>query len=198
MSLSLSSTTVRSVAVGQSAQVTMPGSTEPVTATVSWVSPVASSGSNSRFPTSSTYAVDVTVAPETLADRLLPQGARADVAITVGQQDAAVTVPTSAVVKQTNDTVVRVLTDQGVTTKQVTVGLIGAARTEITAGLGAGDVVVLADLDATVDAAGEVQTTTSFPGGGSFPRGGSGGSFPRGGSGGNFPGGAPPAGLPRN
>ena len=50
-------------------------------------------------------------------------------------------------------------------------------------------VVVLADLDATVDAAGEVQTTTSFPGGGSFPREGSGG---------NFPGGAPPAGSTRN
>lgn len=197
--LSLTSTEIRAVAVGQSAMVNLPGVTESVAGQVTWVSPVASAGSTSipAFARSNTYAAQVQVSAEALGDRALPQGARAEVSVTVGTVDASVSVPTSAVIPGTQGAAVRVLTADGLQTRSVETGLMGASRTEITSGLDAGAVVVLADLDAAVDAAGEVQTSTGFPGG-SFP----GGGFPGGGntggrgSGGGFSG-AGGGGLPR-
>ena len=89
--------------------------------------------------------------------------------------------PTSAVHADNGQHSVTVL--DGTTTRDVDVeiGAIGAAWTEITVGLDAGSVVVLADLDeplpgTATDSSGSTQI--GFPGGGQLPGGG---RFPGGG-----------------
>ena len=111
VSLSLDATKVRKVVAGQVARVTLPGATESVPAEVTWVSPVASSGSTSftAFARNNTYTAEVQVPGDALTDRILPQGARADVTIIVGSSEDTLTLPTSAIITQTNGTTVRVL-----------------------------------------------------------------------------------------
>jgi hypothetical protein len=93
----------------------------------------------------------------------------------------ALSVPTSAVHTVGTFHTVTVLTNGKPTTVRVQVGTIGAERTEITSGLAAGQVVVLADLGAAIPSAG---TNTGGFGGGGF--GGPGGTRTFGGPTGRF------------
>lgn len=177
VSVALTSTKVTEVELGQSAQVLFPGAGTSVLGTVTWVSPVATS-SGSPFGGSSSWTALISVSDRDLGAGILPQGARVDVTIDVGSSDDVLTVPTSAVVMGSDLATVRVLNGNTVESKTVELGRIGARLTEIVSGLDAGDHVVLADLRAEIDAAGEVSTlrvtggrTPSMNGGGT-PAGG--------------------------
>jgi multidrug resistance efflux pump len=188
VSVELSATEVADIAVGQAAEVTLPGSQKAVAGTVTWVGRVSSSTSTT-FPGASTatYSVDVMVPFAELGKTPLPQGARANVSIVVGTSEDAVLVPTSALVAGSQPSV-RVVTESGVESRTIEIERSGASRTAIASGVDEGDTVVIADLDAEIDAAGEISTDEGsrpgFPGdgGGNFPGGGPGGAgFPAGG-----------------
>lgn len=183
VTLSLTGTQVRKVTAGQKAKVTLPGADSSAVGTVTWVSPIATdTGSTMPFATASTYVAYVHVPAAELAKQTLAQGARSDVTITLGTRTNVLTVPISALVRGANDSSVQVVTADGTSTKSVTTGRMGGGRIEVLSGLAKGEAVVLADLDATIDAAGEISTgATGFSGGGNFP--GRGNGFP----GGNFP-----------
>lgn len=183
VTLSLTGTQVRKVTAGQKAKVTLPGADSSAVGTVTWVSPIATNtGSTMPFATASTYVAYVHVPAAELAKQTLAQGARSDVTITLGTRTNVLTVPISALVRGANDSSVQVVTADGTSTKSVTTGRMGGGRIEVLSGLAKGEAVVLADLDATIDAAGEISTgATGFSGGGNFP--GRGNGFP----GGNFP-----------
>lgn len=181
--LSLSGTTVTQVKTGHEAEVQLPGASNVVRGKVTWVSPVASSGGNSPFASTTTWQATVFISAEDLADGVLPQGARVDVTVDLGTTGEVLTVPTSALVMG-DATTVRVLDGNAATSRTVEVGVIGAERSEIVSGLDAGDSVVLADLSAEIDAAGEINTSRQGAGPGGMP----GGGFP----GGTMPGGGPP------
>lgn len=174
----LSSSEVADLAVGQDAEVTLPGSDAAMSGEVTWVSRVSTT-TETTFPgaTTASYAVEVAVPAAELGRAVLPQGARADATVVVGTTEDALVVPTSALSAGASDTV-RVLDADGtVSTREVEVARTGDARTAVRSGLEEGDVVVLADLDAEVDAAGEVSSEESgFPGGmvggGGMPPGG--------------------------
>lgn len=170
VALSLTIPTVRSIHAGQAVEVLLPAASTPVAGEVTWVNPVATAGSPSLFGGTSSYVAEINVPASELADAVLPQGARAEVTITLGTSTDVLTVPTSAVVAGANGATVQVVGGDGadgVESVRVETGRMGAARTEITSGLEQGDEVVLADLDAEVDAAGEISTSTST---GGFPR----------------------------
>ncbi len=115
---------------------------------------------------------------------MLPQGASAEVTVTVGRSKDVVAVPTSAVNPEASGTTVRVMEDGVPTVRVVEVGRAGKGRTEILSGIEPGDEVVLADLDAEIDAASEVTTSeTGFSG-----RGGGGAPAGRSAGGGGFSG----------
>lgn len=112
----------------------------------------------------------------------LRNGGLATATISLATADAEVAVPTSALTPQGADHTVTVRELDGTTsTRTVTVGAVGPAWTEITAGLDAGETVVLADLDeplpgSATDAANGTDGG-GFQGGGGFG-GGSGGFTP--------------------
>jgi HlyD family secretion protein len=172
VTLRLDAAEVSKVKPGQAAEVMLPGATESVTGDVTWVSPVATSsgGTVPAFARTSTYAAHINVPAGKLAARILPQGAGAVVTVEVGASKGVLTVPTSAVIQQASQTVVQVLSEDGPESRPVDLGRIGPRHTEITSGIEVGDEVILADLDAEVDAAGEINTDTGAgfrgPGGG--------------------------------
>ncbi len=102
----------------------------------------------------------------TLAKRGLSllTGASAAVGIVVGQASGVLTVPTSAVSSGT----VEVLSGGEAQRVRVTTGLVGPTRTAITAGLKAGAVVVLADLDTPLPTSGTSTQLRGGFGGGTF------------------------------
>ena len=163
-----------SVAVGQDAAVTLPGASASVAGEITWVSTVSSGAAGPLpFASTSTYTAFVHVPAREMREIVLPQGAPAEVAITVGSSEDAVTVPTSAVIREDSGTSVRVLEDEGPVVRAVEVGRSGGGRTEIVSGIELGEQVVLADLDADIDAASEVTTGGAGPGGGrGLPAGG--------------------------
>ena len=104
--------------------------------------------------------------------------------MTLAEASHVLTVPTSAVANG----VVRVLDGDTLVRTRVTTGLVGRASVEVSDGLVAGDVVVLADLTQEVPS-GDTGTTTGqggFGGGQGGP--GAGGGTPRDGGGGRPPG----------
>jgi multidrug efflux pump subunit AcrA (membrane-fusion protein) len=109
-------------------------------------------------------------------------GSTATVAITTAGATSVLAVPTSAV--QANGTARTVTVLDGTTTSTVTVktGVVGSQWTQITDGLTAGQVVVIADLSqplpgsATASTNGQT-TTTNRTGAGNFPGAGGGGGF---------------------
>lgn len=179
VTMTLSGADVDAVAVGQAADVTLPGATRSATGEVTWVSTVSSPGAGPLpFTSPSTYAAVVHVSAGELGATVLPQGAPADVSITVGSSQDAVTVPTSAVDPEASGASVRVLEDDGPVVRAVEVGRTGGGRTELLSGIEPGEQVVLADLDADIDAASEVPAgATGFRGGGGLPAGGGQGGF---------------------
>ena len=164
---------VQQLTTGLAAEVTPIGASEALPATVTAISTVPS--------TSETGDVSFPVTVE-LTDRGLdlPQGASAAVAVTLAEVTDVLTVPTSAVANG----VVRVVDGDVLVRTRVTTGLVGTTRVEVSDGLAAGDVVVLADLSQAVPS-GDTDTTTG-PGGFGGGQGGPGvgGGTPRDGGGG--------------
>ncbi len=124
------------LAVGQEATVTPVGTSTAVPGTVTKVGTLPDTTSETVA-----YPVTITVAspPATMA-----AGSTASATVTVATAEDVLTVPTSAVRRG----MVTVLSGEQQVPTRVTVGAVGAARTEIKEGLAEGDQVVLADLDA--------------------------------------------------
>lgn len=156
---------VPDIAKGQVARVTPAGASEPVTGEVTAIGllPVSSSDT-------STYPVTIVLDDDVVA----PEGSTASIALVTGTAKDVVTVPSSAV-SAAGRTTVSVLVDDEVVRTPVTIGVVGTTRTEITDGIKAGQVVVLADLGVALPSGDG--STTRLPG----ARGGFGGGAPGGG-----------------
>lgn len=157
-----------SVAVGQTAQVTVGALGLDLAGTVATVAPVAtaSSGSNSVV----SYAVTITFDDP---GGLVRPGMSADVSISTAAATNVLTVPTSALVGANGSYSVRLMAASGaVASRPVTVGLVTNTRAEIRGGLTEGEVVITGVATA--------QTTTGGTGAGA----GLGGGIVPGGAGG--------------
>jgi multidrug efflux pump subunit AcrA (membrane-fusion protein) len=166
---------IRSITVGQRATVTADGSVDALPARVSSIGLLSASDTGTAsYP----VVVSLSGAPAALA-----AGSDATVSVVTATATDVVTVPSSAVTRAASGTtgVVRVLHGDTATATPVTIGAVGQERTEIAAGLKAGQRVVLADLSAELPSS----STGSRLGGGL----GGGGGF--GGGGGGFGGRAP-------
>lgn len=124
------------LAAGQSATVTLVGTTSAIPGTVTRVGTLPDPDAESVA-----YPVTITIAEPPAS---LPAGGSATASVTVATAKDVLTVPTSAV----SDGTVTVLRGDQTTVTPVTVGAVGPTRTEIRDGLSTGDEVVLADLDA--------------------------------------------------
>jgi len=133
------------VKVGQKVRVTTPGETETAEGTVTAIGLVADSSSGTA-----SYPVTVSVEDPAIS---LPAGSQAMLAIVVATATDVVTVPTSAVTRRGDGAVVQTWDGSTVSRKTVTIGTVGAREVEITAGLDAGDRVVLADIDQGISGA---------------------------------------------
>jgi HlyD family secretion protein len=131
------------VQVGQTAAITTPSTETQLTGTVASIGLFDAS-------TTSEPAYTVVLALDA-PDVQLYDGASATVRISVADGEEVLTVPTSAVHVSGTDATVQVLEDGTPTDVTVTVGAVGAERTEITDGLSVGQEVVLADLDQAID-----------------------------------------------
>jgi multidrug efflux pump subunit AcrA (membrane-fusion protein) len=151
VTLPVSDTQLRSLAVGQSATVTLVGSEHGYRAKVTYVDPVPDTSTDTT-----TYAVTVTLDKQGLS---LPNGAPASVSVLVGEASGVLTVPTSAVSNGT----VSVLKGDEVTLRPVTTGIVGTTRTEVTDGLSLGDEVVVADLNQPLPSSGNQQNEFRGP-----------------------------------
>lgn len=136
---------IAEVKVGEPVRVTTPGSSTSAAGTVTAIGLVADSSSGTP-----SYPVTVTVENPTIS---LPSGSRALLAIVVATAKDVVTVPTSAITRRGDASVVRTWDGTKLSRKTVTVGTVGAREVEITKGLDVGDEVVLADLDQAISGA---------------------------------------------
>ncbi len=171
---------VSGLALGQQALVTPVGAQEAFPASVSTLATTPTTSTTGE----STYSVTVALEERGLD---LPEGAGAEVAITLAQADDVVSVPWSAVANG----VAQVLADGVAVRTRISTGLVGAGFVEILDGLEEGDEVVLADLDEDVPT-GDSETITGIgggfggdpgtggPGAGGGGRGGTGGGPGRG------------------
>jgi multidrug efflux pump subunit AcrA (membrane-fusion protein) len=146
------------LSVGQEATVTPVGTSEQVTGSVTRVSTLPDPNADSVA-----YPVTITIAepPATMA-----AGSSATASIVVATAEDVLTVPTSAV---NRNTVTLLNADQTTTVTRVTVGAVGPTRTEITEGVFEGNEVVLANLDSplpTSDQSTQGGFTNGGPGGG--------------------------------
>jgi multidrug efflux pump subunit AcrA (membrane-fusion protein) len=147
-----------SLAIGQAVQVTPAGSTKALDGKVTNISLVETSGTAGSSPT---YTTTVSV-PD--ADQLLASGSKAAVTVPVKAVTGVVTVPASAVTPTgTGTATVQVLASgaETPTTTTVKTGAVGGGRVEITEGLTAGQVVVLADRTADLPSNTTNRRTTS-------------------------------------
>ncbi|MFE6733943.1 HlyD family efflux transporter periplasmic adaptor subunit [Microbacterium sp. NPDC057650] len=167
------------VEVGQDAKVVLPAFGAEYDATVASIGVLNTSST-------STPSYTVTLAVDAGGDT--PRiGATATATVQLAAAKDVLTVPTSAVTRAGSTSTVDVLVDGAVKKTAVTLGAIGAERTEIAKGLSAGDVVVLADLDQAItsnDTSSSTRRGSSRFSSGDFPSPGSGSG------GGDFP--APP------
>jgi multidrug efflux pump subunit AcrA (membrane-fusion protein) len=170
----LSLSQIAKVKVGQKAQVTIASNGSTYDGSVAAVG-------ITNVSTTSTPSYGVTISVDAAGATLL-NGAAATANIAVSSGDKVLTVPISALHTSTRRDTVDVLADGKVTPTVVEVGSVGADAVEITKGLAAGDVVVIADLDAAI------ATTTSTTNSGltGLTTGGRTGTFP-GGAGGFRP-----------
>lgn len=136
---------VDQVKVGQLVRVTVPGSDDAAEGRVTAVGMVADTSSGT-----SSYPVTVTVEDPSIP---LPTGSSALLEIVLSTATDVVTVPTSAVSGEDGRYTVRVRQGSGVSSEQVTLGVVGSTRVEITDGLEAGDEVVVAAIDDPIDGA---------------------------------------------
>ncbi len=140
VTVNVSSSSIRSVKVGQVAQVTPDGASAPVVGSVSAIGLLPSSSSSS---TTTTYPVTIHVDDPGAG---FVGGSQAQVSVVLASVKDALVVPNSAL----HDGVVFVL--DGTTEKRVRVqtGAVGALVTQVTSGLTLGQPVVLADLSEAV------------------------------------------------
>lgn len=139
VSLSVSLTQARLLAVGQGAELTLLSDNQVVDGTVSSVSTV-NSGNNFA----QAYAVTISVPDPGFDIRI---GTATRMQITVASATDVLVVPTSAVSDATGAATVQVVGDDGTAqTVSVTTGAVGPEYTEIASGLTKGQQVVLADL----------------------------------------------------
>jgi HlyD family secretion protein len=136
VTLSVDVTKIPQVKVGDKATVVPDGSSVPLAATVSYVAAAPTSSSSTAYTVQLAFVAN----PTTLRD-----GIQAAVTITTSQAVNALAVPTSAV--NHRGALSYVLVINGATTKAqiITVGSVGAIYTQVTAGLTAGQRVVLAN-----------------------------------------------------
>jgi HlyD family secretion protein len=140
---SVSVNDIESVKVGQNAIVTADGTSGALSAKVVSIGVAPSASGNTT-----TYPVVLGLTSTTSG---LRNGGSATTAIEVAHANAsAVVVPTSAVHTLNNLHFVNVMQGHKTSTVRVTLGVVGAEQTQITSGLKAGQVVVLADLKEAV------------------------------------------------
>ena len=165
---SLTSAQSTEVHVGDSAVVTVDGTTGSFLAKVAQVGPVDASGSSFTYPV-------VVALPA--GSHGIAAGSAAQANIVLQQVSDVLAVPTSAVnTARSGESYVIVLASGNEERKKVSVGVVGAIYTQITKGIAEGQSVVLADLGTPVPSSST--TTRTFGGfgglgGGSF----GGGSF---------------------
>ncbi len=138
-------TSIDSVKLGQTVQVSVPGVTRTTTGTVSAIGLVADTSSGTT-----SYPVTVTVEDPTIS---LPTGSSALMQIVLATSRDVVTVPTSAVVRNGSTGTVQTWDGKTLATKRVTLGAVGARRVVIASGLTAGTEVVLAAMDQPIKGA---------------------------------------------
>jgi len=147
------------VAVGKAVAVTPAGATAPLAGEVTGISVLETDGTSGDSPT---YATTVAVSDPAM---LLASGAKATVSMEVNSVTGVVTVPASAVTPTgTGTATVQVLATAASETPEtvtVTTGTVGAGRVEITEGLTAGQIVVLADRTAEIPANATRRRTTT-------------------------------------
>ncbi|HWD53853.1 MAG TPA: efflux RND transporter periplasmic adaptor subunit [Acidimicrobiales bacterium] len=166
----LDSSQIPSVKVGQTATVEVDGVDGSVQGTVSQVGPVQS--------TSSGYSYPVVVAlPDSLSG--LYSGSTANLTISTGTVSNVVAVPTSAVQTLGSSSYVMEIVKGQLTRKDIKVGMVGDAYTQVDSGLSLGQSVVLVDYAEPVPSSNT--NTTSGLGGFLGGGGGGGGFFPGGG-----------------
>lgn len=170
--VSIPLTEIELIKTGQRVSVSVNGTTEKLPGSVSMIGVLDDSST-------STPSYPVTVVLER-AKQTLFDGMGASLIINVGAADDVLTVPSSAVSTAGSRHTVTVLEGGKTSVVTVGIGLVGPVRTQITSGLKAGQVVVLANVD-------EPLPTSSANAG--FGRPGSGGL-------GGLGGGAAPAGGP--
>ena len=112
------------------------GTTATLTGTVTSIGVLPSNGGSTAYP--------VTVALR--GGTSLPDGATATVALHPSAGGTGLVVPTSALTATGRGFTVRVDRNGTLTTVPVTVGTSGAVYTQVTSGLSAGQMVVIADL----------------------------------------------------
>ncbi|RJS45545.1 efflux RND transporter periplasmic adaptor subunit [Nocardioides cavernaquae] len=148
--------------VGQRARV-VAGTGDPIAATVSSIGLAPEPTTDGS---SATYRVTVTLDDETTA----PEGTTVRVEVVTETAAKAVTVPVSAVTPLSAATgTVRLVQGEQVTRTRVTLGARGDTSVAITDGLAAGDLVVLADLEAELPSGGtQTRSTLRIGGGGTM------------------------------
>jgi HlyD family secretion protein len=136
VTLSVDVTKIPQVKVGDKATVVPDGSSLPLAATVSYIAAAPTSSSSTAYNVQLAFVAN----PTTLRD-----GIQAAATVTTSQAVNALAVPTSAV--NHRGALSYVLVINGATTKAqiITVGSVGAIYTQVTAGLAAGQRVVLAN-----------------------------------------------------
>ncbi len=163
----ISDTQIAEVSLNQQAFVTPSGQTQPLTAKVSQITPMATITQGVA-----TFPVNVLI---TQSSPDLFSGASAQVEIIVKQVSDVLTIPTSAIHTLGSLNFVNVLQNGVSVRKLITVGATSGVLTEVTSGLNPGDQVILANRRAKLPS-----TTTNFKagravggfGGGKFARAG--------------------------
>lgn len=151
------------VKTSQAAVMTPVGASKTVAGTVSSIGLLPGTTTDS---TTATYPVTIDLDTDVAA----PEGSAVSIQLVVGTAEKALTVPSSAV-STTGRTTVTLLTDDEPVVTPVTVGVVGATRTSVTAGLKKGQVVVIADLDAALPSGDSASTRLPGAGGGGMPSG---------------------------
>ena len=168
VSATVDDTQIASIKQGLQAVITPNGASTPVYGTVSSVGMIASSSSGVT-----TYPITIAI---TGAQPTLHDGASATIAIVVKQLTDVLAVPTAALhYNGTKPSVVRVVNGHDVSTP-VTLGEVSGAETQITAGLSAGQTIVIPVIRRTTGTGRTGTGTRGGIGGGGFGgRGGFGG-----------------------
>jgi RND family efflux transporter MFP subunit len=154
-----------SLAIGQTAQVTITALKQTVAGTVTQISPTASTSGSSSVVTY-TVVISLVDAPATVA-----AGMSADISITTASASDVIAVPSTALVGSTGNYSVRVLGSNGqLETVPVEVGLVTTSMVEIKSGIAEGDTVVIGTSSSRSGTSTTTRGTTGVPG--LFPGGG--------------------------